>query len=111
MFTPDREKKAAAASTIQQNWRRKQAVAKQQRYQRDSDDTIVGIQSVLKAHLARKRVLSLHRPAGGADGGGRGWEDVDGESSESSEAIEVIQSAMRGYLTRQMLLQDLPQNR
>lgn len=111
MFTPDHGKKAAAASTIQQGWRRRQAIAKQQRYQKDGNDAIVGIQSALRAHLARKRALPLYPSAGRASGetameDGRGLEGVDGESSESSEAVEVIQSAMRGHLTRQMLLQD-----
>lgn len=107
MFTPDREQKEAAASAIQQKWRRRQAITKQERYQRDHDHAIVGIQSALKAHLSRKRMLSLHSPASGADGG-RGLDD---ESSESSEAIEMVQSAVRGYFTRQMVLQDLRQNR
>lgn len=116
MFTPDREKKNAAASTIQQTWRWRQAVAKQEKYQRENEDAIIGIQSALKAHLTRRKMLSLQNAPPTIDDreggiGGRGMEVVDGELTDSDEAIEVIQSAVRGYFTRQMVLQDLQQNR
>lgn len=117
VFTPDREKKNVAASTIQHTWRRRRAVAKQEKYQRENEEAIIGIQSALKGHLARRRTLSLQNapptpPAvcsnDGEEGvGGRGMEEAD----DSDEAIEVIQSAVRGYFTRQMVLQDLQQSR
>lgn len=116
-FSAAREKRESAASTIQQNWRRKRAIAKQERYQRENEDAIITIQSALKAHLVRKRIVPLESLSVVDTGAEReverevGEEDVDGESTASSEAIEVIQSAVRGYFTRKMALQDLKQER
>ena len=111
VFTPDKEKKENAASTIQQSWRRKQAISKQEKRQRETEDAIINIQSVLRGHLARKKILppqatsqvSIPLAVRSVE------EDKndDSEGSDSSEAIEIIQSAMKGYLTRQMALQDL----
>lgn len=113
VFTPHREKTEAAASLIQLTWRKRQAVVKQERYQKETKGAIVSIQSALKAHLIRKRTAFLQNGSSAADsasdpaGGGR---DLDSESCGSSEAVEAIQSAVRGYFTRQMVLQDLGQS-
>ena len=113
VLMPDKEKRESAASTIQQSWRRRQATAKQERYQKENEDAIVGIQSALKAHLVRKRTISLRsgsisptavNPSPGSD-------DLADGCSDSSDAIELIQSVARGYFTRQMALQDLRQSR
>ena len=107
----DKQKQDGAASIIQQHWRRRQATAKQEKYQKESEDSIVDIQRTLKAHLARKQSLSsnqIHQLSflteqlleSGKDLG----EDTDSE--DSFDAIQVIQSAMKGHLTRQMVLQD-----
>ena len=86
---------------------------KQRKSQRETEDAMIDIQSTLSSHLARKKMLSsishLHSPNPvipnkkdmDVDDGG------DSSAAESSEAIESIQSAMKGYLTRQMVLQDL----
>jgi len=109
VFGADRERREAAASTIQHTWRKRRAIAKQEHFQRENEDTIVGLQSALKAHLVRKRMISLQgsSPAHGNQ------EEVDAghESADSFEDIEVIQSAVRGHFTRQMALQDLRQIR
>jgi uncharacterized protein (DUF3084 family) len=107
VFTQDKEKKNAAASVIQHSWRKKRAATKQEKYQRENDEAIVKVQSALKAHLTRQRVLSLSAPP--HDSVKESVEEV--ESLDSDEAIETIQSAMRGYFTRQMVLQDLQHSR
>ena len=116
-----------AASTIQTSWRKRQARAKQERYQREAEEAIVGLQSALKAHLARKKAVSsvalpptsrsssppLFTPALPESGDSSGqpadhegvWSEEEPVSSDT--AIELVQSALRGYLTRQMALQDL----
>lgn len=103
-----------AASTIQHSWRRRQAITKQEKYQKDSEDAIVNLQSALRAHLARKGIAtSLTKPPAltvHPDNKGRGL-DMGDQDRNSSDAVELIQSAMRGYLTRQMTLQDLRQRR
>ena len=83
-------------------------MVKQERYQRENEEAIVALQSALRAHLVRKRMLSLQSPQ---DSGGRSMEGVDGESVNSDDAVEMIQSALRGHFTRQMILQDLQPNR
>lgn len=117
----------SAAATIQTSWRKRQARAKQERYQREAEEAIVDLQSALKAHLARKKVVSsvdppptshptspaLSTPALPESSGQpvEAEEEWHGEGSESSDAaVELVQSALRGYLTRQMALQDLKKN-
>ena len=80
-------------------------MAKQERYQRQNEAAVVGIQSALKAHLVRKRMLALQSepPLDAAVG------SSDEIESDSSEAVELIQSAIRGYFTRQMALRDFKQ--
>lgn len=116
-----KEKRDSAAIAIQQTWRRRKAIEKQEKYQKENADAIVDVQSALRAHLARKKVVPSQNALVphdsmdfGVDGSGLGKGVVldVGESdmsSESSDAVEVIQSAMRAYLTRQMVLQDLRQ--
>ena len=118
VLSAGKSQKESAASTIQQHWRRRQARLKQERYQRESEDAIINLQSTLKAHLARKKVISSHplppSPSPSPPPPPAVTEEVlDGgeESSDSSEAIQLVQSALRGYLTRQMALQDLKRKR
>lgn len=80
-------------------------MVKQERYQRENEEAIVALQSALRAHLVRKRMLSLQPPRGSK------VEEVDGESVNSDDAVELIQSVLRGHFTRQMVLQDLQPNR
>ena len=105
-FPPDKEQKAIAASTIQQNWRKRRAVAKQERYQRENEAAVVGIQSALKAHLVRKRMLALQSEPPPLDTAVGSSDEME---SDSSEAVELIQSAIRGYFTRRMALRDFKQ--
>ena len=82
-------KREAAASIIQLNWKKRQAVVKQERYRKETEGTIVSIQSALKAHLVRKRTMLLQNgssaePAGGMTGGREVDGEIDGELCESS---------------------------
>ncbi len=87
-------------------------MAKQEKYQKESEDSIIDIQSALKAHLTRKKNLSTSKISQSSFTGHptesrKDLEmDEDADSEDSSDAIEIIQSAMKGYLTRQMVLQD-----
>lgn len=104
----DKQKQNGAASTIQQHWRRRQAIAKQEKYEREKEDSIVDIQRALKAHLARKKSLSSHQFP---EGGSSLEKEEEADSDDSSDAIQLLQSAMKGYLTRQMVLQDQRQKK
>ncbi len=112
VFSPSKEKRDNAATTIQQNWKRRQATVKQEKHQRETEEVMVNIQSAFRGHLARKNILMVHEqqytPSHQKHSNGSMSEDeIDSESTASSEAIELVQSTMKGYLTRQMTLQDL----
>ena len=47
-----------AASTIQQQWKKRQASVKQRRFEEDRDRAVLDIQSALKGHLARKQMVA-----------------------------------------------------
>lgn len=95
MFSSDREKRNLAASTIQCYWRKNQAVKKQQRFQKQTEDAVVCIQSVLRGHLTRKKFALSKAPE---------YTTPQEREVTDSDAIEMIQSAMKGHLTRQAAL-------
>lgn len=102
----------AAAKTIQQNWRRTKAVHRQDKYQRKMDDAMIDIQSAFQGHLVRTKLLSSSQSDSRSLSKLELCDNVEGseerdDSSGSSQAIELLQSAMKGYLTRQMTLLDL----
>lgn len=95
-----------AASTIQQRWRKRQAVARQERYQKENEESIINLQSVLKAHLARKRSFPTSYFPEQPVESEAGLQTEEADSEDSSDAIEMVQAALKGHLTRQMVLQD-----
>lgn len=113
-MSPERERKEAAAITIQQQWRRRRAIHKQEKFQEATDQGILDIQSALRGHLIRKKVLLQQSPLN-VEVSSHGKSKVeavpsdasDSDSSETSMAVERIQSALRGHAARQMALQDL----
>lgn len=63
MFSPERERKAAAAFTIQGHWKKRQAAVKQRRFEEEREQAVLGLQSALRGHLVRKQMVqgaSLH---------------------------------------------------
>ena len=91
--------------TIQQQWKRKQASHKQAKFQEATEQGILVIQSAMRGHFTRKKLLSSP-PAPHTS------EDIlagsDSESSfEISLAAERIQAVLRGHVARQMALHDL----
>ena len=131
LLNVSKDRRDQAASTIQSNWRRRQATKKQHRYQRETEQAIVDLQSTFKAHLARKKAVSAQNidpspshslpgdsspshPLPGASAKLESEAGAEGDScsgADDEESVELIQAALRGYLTRQMALQDFKQKR
>ena len=120
-FTPDRENQDTAATTIQRQWRKKQSVQRQIKFQEQTEQASIDIQSALRGHLTRKKMLNDHissrhslipspahtiTPSHSHEYASY-ISDDDSDGSESSVAVEKIQSALRGHVARQMALQDL----
>ena len=115
-MTPERERKEAAAMTIQQQWRKRQAVQRQNKFHHATEQGILDIQSALRGHMTRKKMLTCQPPSSldhpSLVDAGRGvieYSDSgsDSDGSDTSLAVETIQAAMRGHTARQMALQDL----
>ena len=116
-MTPEKERREAAAVSIQQQWRKRQAVQRQTKFHEATEQGVLDIQSALRGHLARKKMLSCQPPPSPSlnrpsivNGGGSVVELSDGSESDSSDtslAVERIQAALRGHAARQMALQDL----
>ena len=74
---------------------------------------MLDLQSTLRGHLARKQMVQGSK----VNNEDKKWpnsredlavsEDSDGDPSDSSDAVETIQAAMRGYMARQMAMRDL----
>lgn len=114
VFTPGRERKETAAKTIQRNWKRTKAIRRQEKYQRETEDSLIYIQCAFQGHLARTKLLNSSQIDSGLSlklcdrvGEVEGESEDGSDTSGSSEAIELVQSAMKGFLTRQMTLLDL----
>ena len=115
-MTPEREKKEVAAMAIQQQWRKRQAVQRQNKFHETTEQGILDIQSALRGHMTRRKMLSCQPPPSldhppHVDEG-RGVVEYsnagsDSDASDMSLAVETIQAAMRGHAARQMALQDL----
>lgn len=116
MMTPEKEQQEAAAVTMQQQWRRRQAIHKQNKFHTATEQSILDIQSALRGHLTRKKVLSskprgpviLSSSISEVEAEVESSCISDSESSETSFVVERIQAALRGHAARQMILQDLP---
>ena len=118
MMTPEKERQEAAAVTMQQQWRRRQAIHKQNKFHAATEQSILDIQSALRGHLTRKKVFSSKSRSPLILSSSVSEVHVeaevesscisDTESSETSLAVERIQAALRGHAARQMILQDLP---
>jgi hypothetical protein len=123
-MSPEKERRQAAALTIQQQWRKRHAVHRQTKFQEATEQGILDIQSALRGHFTRKRILSSQPSSSshattstqspdsievGVRIGSVGMSsDVsDSESSETCVAVERIQAALRGHVARQMALHDL----
>ena len=121
-MSPEKERRQAAALTIQQQWRKRHAVCRQTKFQEATEQGILDIQSALRGHITRRRLLSsqplshtsatacthsLHSIEVGADSVGMSSDVSDSESSETCVAVERIQAALRGHVARQMALHDL----
>ena len=124
-MTPEKERREAAALTIQQQWRKRDAIRRQTKFQEATEQGILDIQSALRGHITCKRMLlfqvqpshprttrSLHTSEVGPDGSMEMSSDVsdscgDSESSDTCVAVEGIQAALRGHVARQMALHDL----
>ena len=121
-MSPEKERHQAAAVTIQQQWRKRHAVRRQTKFQEATEQGILDIQSALRGHITRRRMLSsqpsphasatagthsLHSIEVGADSVGMSSDASDSESSETCVAVERIQAALRGHVARQMALHDL----
>ena len=114
MLTPDKEKWQQAAGVIQQQWRRRRAINRQQKFQEKTERAVVDIQCYLQGHLSRKTLLqqqTAEEHAGSQLQSIPSSDGVDGMSDissgdESSAIIEDIQSAIRGHFTREMALRD-----
>ena len=114
LLTPEKERQEEAAVTIQQRWKKRQAIQRQTKFQEATEQGILNIQSALRGHLTRKRMLSSHPPSHSphtseVDGGSLevSTDISDSESSETCLAVERIQAALRGHVARQMALHDL----
>ena len=117
LLTPEKERQEEAAVTIQQQWKKRQAIQRQTKFQEATEQGILNIQSALRGHLTRKRMLSSQRPhppshsshTGEVDSGSLevNTDVSDSESSETCLAVERIQAALRGHVARQMALHDL----
>ena len=116
-MTPEKERREAAALTIQQQWRKRHAIRRQKKFQEATEQGILDIQSALRGHLIRKRVLlsqpphldttrSLHSSEVEAVSLDTDSDVSDSESSETCVAVERIQAALRGHMARQMALHD-----
>ena len=120
-MSPEKERHQAAALTIQQQWRKRHAVRRQTKFQEATEQGILDIQSTLRGHITRKRMLSsqpsshasttarTHSPHSievGADSVGMSTDVSDSESSDMCMAVERIQAALRGHVARQMALHD-----
>ena len=99
---------------IQQQWRKRQAIQRQSKFHEATEQGILDIQSALRGHLTRKKVLSSQlphsptKPQHTSDLEDAVDIDVsDSDSSETSLAVERIQAALRGHASRQMALQDI----
>ena len=110
MMTLEKERQEAAAVTMQQHWRRRQAIHKQNKFHAVTEQSILDIQSALRGHLTRKKMLSSksHSPLILSSSAEASSCISDSESLEMSVAVERIQAALRGHAARQMILQDLP---
>lgn len=113
MMTPEKKRQEAAAVTMQQQWRQKQAIHKQNKFHAATEQSILDIQSALRGHLTRNKVLSsksciLSSSVSEVEAEVESSFISDSESSETSLAVEIIQVALRGHAARQMILQDLP---
>ena len=114
MLTPDKEKRQQAAGVIQQQWKRRRAINRQQKFQEKTERAVVDIQCYLQGHLSRKTLLqqqTAEEHAGSQLQSIPSSDGVDGMSDsssgdESSAIIEDIQSAIRGHFTREMALRD-----
>lgn len=117
MMTPEKERREAAALTIQQQWRKRHAIRRQTKFQETTEQGILDIQSALRGHLTRKRMLSsqpphldttrtLHSSEVEAVSVETDSDVSDSESSETCVAVERIQAALRGHVARQMALHD-----
>lgn len=116
-MTPKKERCEAAALTIQQQWRKRRAIRRQTKFQEATEQGILDIQSALRGHLTRKRMLLsqpphldtthlLHSSEVEAIGLDTDSDISDSESSEMCVAVERIQAALRGHVARQMALHD-----
>lgn len=115
-MTQEKERREAAAVTIQQQWRKRQAIQRQSKFHEATEQGILNIQSAVRGHLARKKLLSHQMPppypsqlplADELGSMEMSSNTSDGESSESSLAVERIQAALRGHAAREMALKDL----
>jgi hypothetical protein len=123
-MSPEKERRQAAALTIQQQWRKRHAVHRQTKFQEATEQGILDIQSALRGHITRKRILSSQPPSSshtstttsihsphsievGAGSVGMSSDVSDSESSETCVAVDRIQAALRGHVARQMALHDL----
>ena len=120
LMTPEKERREAAAVTIQQQWRKRHAIRRQTKFQEATEQGILDIQSALRGHLTRRKMLSSQPPHRTTNTRSSHTSEVeagssvdmssdvsDSESSETSVAVERIQAALRGHVARQMALRDL----
>lgn len=115
-MTQEKERREAAAVTIQEQWRKRQAIQRQSKFHEATEQGILNIQSAVRGHLARKKLLSHQMPplypsqlplTDELESMAMSSNTSDGESSESSLAVERIQAALRGHAAREMALKDL----
>ncbi len=94
------QKKELAAMVIQRNWKKHKSLRRQKKFLKDTEDAMINIQSVFRGHIARQRLLlsSLKKEEPS---------ESSSESSDTSEAIELVQSAMKGFLTRHSIIKDM----
>lgn len=58
VFTPERERQQAAAATIQNHWKHRQATHKQKKFEEERNQAVLDIQSALRGHVARRQMVS-----------------------------------------------------
>lgn len=115
MKTPEKDRQEAAAVTMQLQWRRRQAIHRQNKFHAGTEQGILDIQSALRGHFTRKKMLfslspsRLSLPSGVSEVEAEVESSCisDSDSSEMTLAIERIQAVLRGHAARQMILQDL----